>query len=55
MLLPASLVPSRPSVAPSRIASHAPSAISQIGDAAAPKNTDPITLRDEVSLGRYRE
>src|SRR6185437_3401007 len=52
MLLPASLVPSRPSVAPRRMASHAPSAISQIGDDAAPTNTEAMTLRADVSLGR---
>ncbi len=52
MLLPASLVPSSPSVAPRRMASQAPSAISQIGDAAAPTNTEAMTLRADVSLGR---
>jgi hypothetical protein len=52
MLLPATFVPSRPSEAPRWIASHAPRAMSQIGDPAAPKKTEAITLRTGVSRGR---
>ena len=52
MLLPAVCRPTRPSVAPSRMASQAPSAISQIAGVEAPANTYPMILPRGVSRGR---
>jgi hypothetical protein len=38
-------------VTPSRVASHAPSAISQIAEPEAPKNTAAMMPRGDVSRG----
>jgi hypothetical protein len=54
-LFPAVWRPCRPSTAPSRIASHAPSTISQKAAPAAPKKTEAMTDRAGVFAGRYRE
>ncbi len=54
-LVPATCSPTRPSVAPSRVASHAPIAISQTAEPEAPKNTAVMMPRGEVSRGMYRE
>ncbi len=54
-LLPAVCRPTRPSTAPSRIANHAPSAISQIAGVEAPTNTEAMILPRAVVRGRYRE
>jgi hypothetical protein len=50
-LSPAWTRPVRPSVTPSLVASHAPSAISQTADPEAPKNTAAMMPRGEVSRG----
>ena len=50
-LSPTCTSPDRPSVTPSRVASHAPSAISQIAEPEAPKNTAAMIPRGEVSRG----
>ena len=51
-LLPASWMPTRASSTPSRVAIHAPSGMSQIGDPAAPQNTEAMILPVGVSRGR---
>ena len=51
-LLPAVIRPTRPSVAPSDVASQAPIAISQIARPVAPKKTLAMIERLVVSLGR---
>jgi hypothetical protein len=43
--------PTRPSLMFGRVASHAPSAISQIAEPDAPKNTAAMMLRGRVSRG----
>ena len=43
--------PTRPSLMPSRVASQAPSAISQMAEPDAPKNTAAMMLRGRVSRG----
>lgn len=50
--LPASWMPASASVAPSRVASHAPRGISQIGEAEAPTKTEVMIARVEVVRGR---
>ena len=50
-LSPTTCSPDRPSVTPSRVASQAPSAISQIAELEAPKNTAAMIPRAGVSRG----
>ncbi len=50
-LSPTTWSPTSPSVAPSRVASHAPSAISQMAEPEAPKKTAVMMPRGEVSRG----
>jgi len=47
--------PTRPSETPSRVAIHAPSAISHTAEPDAPKKTAEMMPRAEVFLGMYRE
>ncbi len=50
-LSPDSCSPTRPSLTFSRVASHAPSAISQTAEPDAPKNTAPMIPRAGVARG----
>ena len=50
-LSPTSCRPTRPSETPRRVASHAPSAISQIAELEAPKNTAVMIPRAGVLRG----
>ena len=52
ILFPARMRPTSAFVAPRRTASQAPKAISQIGEAAAPKNTEVMTEPLLVFFGR---